>query len=191
MQNLQQIRSFIAIPISDELRNAIKKLLLELRPIHGNVKWIDPDSVHLTLKFLGNISILQVEQISLILKKAVLGISSFKLRTGDKGAFPSLKKPRVYWIGIDEMEDNRLVCIQKKIEGELTKIGFESEGRKFKPHLTIGRVRDYKNIQQVNDTFIAYNFPTVEFNVQNIFLMKSELTPKGAIYSVQNSVKLS
>jgi len=73
----------------------------------------------------------------------------------------------------------------------LTKIGFESEGRKFKPHLTIGRVRDYKNIQQVNDTFIAYNFPTVEFNVQNIFLMKSELTPKGAIYSVQNSVKLS
>lgn len=191
MQDLQQIRSFIAIPISAEVRNEIDKLVVQLKAIRGNIKWVNPNSVHLTLKFLGNISLLQVEQISLILKKAVSGISTFKLRTVDKGAFPSLKNPRVYWIGIHEMENKRLVSIQKKMERELAKIGFESEGRKFRPHLTIGRVRDYKNIQQVNKAFINYRFPAVEFIVQNIFLMKSELTPKGAIYSVQNSVKLS
>jgi 2'-5' RNA ligase len=190
MLDLQQIRSFIAISISSELRDEIERLLAVLKSIPGNIKWVNSDSVHLTLKFLGNISILQVEQINSILKESVNGITTFQLKTSGKGAFPSVKNPRVYWIGIEETENNNLILIQKKIEEELIRIGFESEKRKFSPHLTIGRVRDFKNIQQVNNVFINHDFPTIEFSVQNIFLMKSQLTPRGAIYSVQNSVKL-
>ena len=189
MHTDETIRTFIAIRISSELEQAFKKLLEELKRVQCNVKWVNPESVHLTLKFLGNLTKTKIGEVLEGTKEASRDFSSFQIRTKERGAFPSIKRPRVFWVGL-EADGQTLIQLQNKIDDELSGLGFEKDTRRFHPHLTVGRVRSPKNIGKVIQKFVEYPFPEIEFKVEQILIMKSELTPKGALYSIQNTVSL-
>ncbi len=187
---MQKIRTFIAIKIPSQLEAAFEELIQSMQHIPNKVKWVKPASIHLTLKFLGEITQKDVQRVLDRTERAVANISSFTLKTSQRGAFPSLKRPRVFWVGLTERNGEQLIGLQKNIESELETEGFPKEKREFKPHLTVGRVKSPKNIEEVSKQFMAYQFPEIEFAVNEVVVMKSELTRQGAIYTMQKSFPL-
>ena len=187
---MQTIRTFIAIKISRELEAAFDTLIHSMKKNPGPVRWVNPQSIHLTLKFLGEITPVQVEDVCKGVEKAVTAIPPFSLKSGSKGAFPSPKRPRVFWLGLAETGEPHLFDMQKNIEEEMALCGFPKERRPFKPHLTVGRVKDSREIETISNIFMEYQFPEIEFSADEVLVMKSELTPQGARYSVQKSFPL-
>lgn len=188
--DMQTIRTFIAIKISRELEAAFDTLIRRMRKNPGPVRWVSPQSIHLTLKFLGEITAAQVEEVCKGVEKATAGVPPFSLKSGSKGAFPNPKRPRVFWIGLAETGEPHLFDLQKNIEEEMALCGFPGEERVFKPHLTVGRVKDSRGIEAISNIFMDYQFPEIEFAAGEVLVMKSELTPQGARYSVQKSFPL-
>jgi 2'-5' RNA ligase len=191
---MEQIRSFIAIELPDEVKSALAQLQTQLKT--GKqlpVKWVDPYSIHLTLKFLGNIDLNKVREITGAMEAAAQGISPFKLEIKDLGVFPNLKRVRVVWVGVSG-EVAQLSQLQQRIESNLVPLGFAREARSFTPHLTLARVREQASPdeqQSFGELIASTKFETVyEFDVDSINLMKSQLTREGAIYSRISSIKL-
>jgi 2'-5' RNA ligase len=139
---------------------------------------------------MGNLTTAEVEKVTNAVKRGSVDFSKFNLKTSEKGAFPSLKRPRVFWLGLMENDNQKLLPLQKEIDNKISELGFEKESRKFHPHLTVGRVRSPKNIDEVIQKFMEYPFQEIEFTVDQIFVLKSDLTPKGAFYSVQSTIPL-
>lgn len=163
----------------------------ELIRIGGDVKWVKPESIHLTLKFLGNLAESKIQPVCEVVQKTCERFSTFRLRSGPKGAFPNLRRPKVFWVGLIETNGEILADLQAKLEIVLAEMGFEGEARRFHPHLTVGRVRSPEKIVEITHRFIEYRFPEIEFMVDHVLIMKSELTPRGALYSIQKSVPLT
>ncbi len=192
--NPEEIRSFIAIELPDDVKNRLGKLKEKLeRDEHKFVKWVDPAGIHLTLKFLGNISFKRVEEITDVMKQATQSIPPFRLEISGLGVFPNPKQMRVLWVGIDG-ELDKLMTLQARIDSMLATIGFAKEERPFVPHLTLARLREGTSpIQRrgfgefVSSTVFEDKYP---FRVESVSLMKSQLTPAGAIYSCLSLAKL-
>ena len=191
---MEQIRSFIAIELPAELRLELTQLEAQLKSgKQSGVKWVDPDGIHLTLKFLGNIAVDMVESITRAMEEAVRGISPFQLKVKELGVFPNFKRVQVAWVGMTG-EVDKLAQLQKRIESNLTPLGFVPESRPFAPHLTLARLRAQASLDErqrfgqlvANTTFEAAH--TIE--VDAISLMKSQLTREGAIYNQINSIRL-
>ena len=188
------IRAFIAIELPAELKNELTVLEAQLKknspPV---VKWVDPNSIHITLKFLGEIATDSIDEVMLAIEEAVQGIAPFELEVRELGAFPSLDRAQVIWVGV-KGELEKIAQLQKNIEANAEQLGFSRESRAFSPHLTLGRLRDEArpNDRQrlgkllTNTTFTALH----NVNVNAVNLMKSQLTPTGPIYTCIGSVKL-
>ena len=185
--NSEQIRSFIAIELPRNVKDGLARLRSELeRAEHPFVKWVNPESIHLTLKFLGNIPFKQVAEITKAIEAASKGISPFHLEISGLGAFPNLKQPRVLWVGI-KGEIDKLVSLQQNIDLALAPLGFAKEERPFVPHLTLARIREGASPKErksfgelVMSTSFEISYP---FDVEAVSLMRSQLTPAGAIYT--------
>lgn len=188
---MQKIRTFIAIKIPETLVAAFEKMLSEMRRIDSGVKWVKPKSIHLTLKFLGGVTPAQREKVFAAVAAVVQNERPFALKTALPGAFPSLKRPKVFWLGLQPHHRERLSGIQANLETELAKSDFPKEVRAFKPHLTIGRVKYAKNLAEISEKFATYPFPPTEIPVEEVFVMKSELNRSGAIYTIQKAFQLS
>ena len=190
----QKIRSFIAIELSEEVKTGLRRLQAELKlPQHTFVKCVAPDGIHLTLKFLGNISTQKVAEITRVMEQASLGISPFQLQITEVGAFPNMRQPRVLWVGI-KGELDKLTGWQKRIDNGLVPLGFAKETRPFTPHLTLARVREGCSPGDRRSLGELVMKTPVEFNhalaVNSLNLMKSQLLPGGAVYSRLAEVKL-
>ena len=191
---MEQIRSFIAIELPDDLKLALIRLQEQLKSGKStSVKWVDPYNIHLTLKFLGNISTSIVDKIARALEEAVRGISPFHLEVKGLGAFPSLKRVQVVWVGITG-EVDRLSQLKQRIESGLADLGFVPESRPFTPHLTLARLRDRATPderQNLGQLIASTNLETAfSLDVYSVHLMRSQLTREGPIYSRISSVKL-
>jgi RNA 2',3'-cyclic 3'-phosphodiesterase len=176
------IRCFIAINLSEEIRSSIDNLIAELRKTGTDVAWVRPEKIHLTLKFLGNTDDSLIPKIKECLSKKLSHYNAFYIKIVGVGCFPSSKRPRVLWIGMENSDF--LKGIQKDIDAEVAGFGFALEDRPFSPHLTIGRVRSQKGIADMLMRFEA--FRTADFGsigVKSIHIMKSELKPAGAEYT--------
>jgi 2'-5' RNA ligase len=192
---MEQIRSFIAIELPNELELGLTQLETQLKSDKQPwVKWVNPEGIHLTLKFLGNIAVDRTGEITRAMEEAVHGISPFRLEVKGLGVFPNLRRVQVAWVGISG-EIDKLSQLQKRIETNLTPLGFAPESRAFTPHLTLARLRDRASLDErqrfgqliANTKFeVAY---TIE--VDAISLMRSQLTREGAIYSRISLVELS
>jgi 2'-5' RNA ligase len=190
----QQIRSFIAIELPEEVKSGLRRLQAELKlPQHSFVKCVAPDGIHLTLKFLGNISPQKVAEITGVMEQASQAISPFQLQITELGAFPNMRQPRVLWVGI-KGELDKLKAWQKRIDNGLVPLGFAKESRPFTPHLTLARVRDncspedrrsLGELVMKTPLEVDYALP-----VNSLNLMKSQLLPGGAVYSRLAEVKL-
>jgi 2'-5' RNA ligase len=185
------IRSFIAIDLPEETRTALKDVQEKLKLSGAVVRWLKPRSIHLTLKFLGTIQEAQVEDIALAVAQEIRDQPPITLRPAGLGAFPSPRKPRVIWIGI-EGEVQRLKEIQAGVENGLEPLGFACEKRGFRPHLTIGRVKDRRRLQSLVDAMATLNMePFNSFDADEIILYKSDLRPTGAIYTKLHRMPLA
>jgi 2'-5' RNA ligase len=193
--NAEQIRSFIAIELPDEIKNELKRLMDCLKAVDpGGAKWVDPSGIHLTLKFLGNIPASKVNSIVAAIQASVENFSPFILRIKDLGAFPNLKRAQVIWVGLDGDLDT-LRDLQKKVDFNLSPLGFPPEKRSFTPHLTLARLRETSTPTQrqalgeiLSRTRIDSNFI---IKVNSLSLMRSQLTRSGAIYTRLSSIRIS
>jgi 2'-5' RNA ligase len=187
----QKIRTFIAIALPPAVTLELRKLISQLRPLSKGVKWVNPESIHLTLKFLGNLSAEELLKVFTGMQN-IFQISppGFKLTAAELGAFPSLKRLRVLWVGVSGSGIEALIRLQQLIENEMIEQGFAKEERKFSPHLTLARIKFADHLTELTQAFSSYNFPAVEFMVSDILIMRSDLRPEGAVYSIQKKFPL-
>ena len=185
------IRSFIAVDLPEETRKLLEDIQRELKQCGAAVRWVKPSSIHLTLKFLGNIQPAQVEDIALAVAQEIRDQPPITLRPAGLGAFPNLRKPRIVWIGM-EGEVQRLNGVQARVENALEPLGFVREKRGFRPHLTIGRVKDRRRLQPLIDAMATLDIPPFNsFDADEIILYKSDLRPTGAIYTKLHRMPLA
>jgi len=156
-------------------------------------KWVNPDSIHLTLKFLGNVDAGKIDAIALSMRDAAQSVNPFQLEIKELGAFPNLRRVQVIWVGLSgDME--KLESLQKRIECNLVPLNFPPEKRPFIPHLTLARLHDYTapEKRQALGELVAKtkNDSNLIINVNSISLMRSQLTRTGAIYTRLCSAEL-
>jgi 2'-5' RNA ligase len=181
------IRSFIAIelpPVVTQELTTLEGVLKKRSP--PVVRWVDPQGIHLTLKFLGDVASDRIDEINMAIDEATQGLSPFRLELQEVGAFPNLNRVQVVWVGA-KGELDKLAYLQKQIESNTEQLGFPREERAFTPHLTLGRVRNYtspddrKKLGQIlaQTPFASSQIITVD----SVNLIKSQLTNSGAIYT--------
>jgi len=181
------LRAFIAVEIPSEIHKAIesKTALLRAALDASLVRWVPTDNVHLTLKFLGDVSPANVEMLSQMLSVEVGQHATFALKFGGLGSFPNPRRPRVIWIGIQAPAG--LEALQHGIEAAAATLGYPSEERPFSPHLTIGRVKQNVSSAGVQKIRSALEQTKVgalgTAQVSAVHLFKSDLKPSGAVYT--------
>ena len=188
------IRAFIAIEISPEIRQKLEELSNQLRSeLRGvPVRWVPVENIHLTLKFLGNVSLANLEVLTKLLRAEAAAHPAFEISIGELGAFPSNRRPWV--IKINVQAPSELEAVQRGIETETARLGYDREERPFSPHLTIGRISRNASSGDVRRVSAALDRYKVGFlgamRVDAIHLFQSDLNPAGAVYSKLNSAQL-
>jgi 2'-5' RNA ligase len=188
------IRAFVAIHPPEELLASLRALQKQLQPdlpMHA-VRWTPPEQLHLTMKFLGNIPIANLSDLEAALKTVGEHSASLLLRAAGLGCFPSPGKPRVIWVGL-EGDLAQLQTLQSQIDAALQPWCERNEERSFRPHLTIGRVRETsaRDARHIRERVTAAVIPKLgEWRVGQINLLRSELSPQGAEHTVLASVPL-
>ncbi len=184
---MRTMRAFIAVNIPVEIKQNLQEEIGRLRAlIRGeSVRWVRSEGIHLTLKFLGEISNNSLEEIHQTLEREVRKHPNCTLSVGGFGCFPNRRRPRVLWIGITE-DKGTLAQVQSSIHEKLVPLGFEKEGRSFHPHLTLGRVRrnvSKDDLIQLQDAVNEFTVSQIgQFEVREIHLIESILKPSGAEY---------
>ncbi len=175
------IRAFIAINIDPRIIREISEAIVQLRRAIPEVRWVAPDKIHLTIKFLGDIEPSRVDPIANALEQALKVFPRFTISAKGLGVFPALRRPRVLWVGL---EGSQLVKLAAKVEAALEPLGFVPEGRGFQPHLTIGRWRQFdgtsKKLAEELERWKRYEFGVSQ--VEAVALFQSVLKPDGALH---------
>ena len=187
---MAKIRSFIALDLPEDLIKGLQNLQDKARKHTDCVRWVRPDNIHLTLKFLGAIDEAQVEPIGRILENLTAGIEPFKLQVRGFGAFPNARNPKVIWVGMDDHQQ-RLVQFQEKLEATLATIGFAPEKRGYSPHLTLGRIKESRGKRDIEQLIEKYKDEDLGyFTAGSIVFYRSDLQPSGPVYSSLKSIQL-
>jgi RNA 2',3'-cyclic 3'-phosphodiesterase len=177
------IRAFIALDLPVGVHRSLAALQQEWQQAEAPVSWIKPESIHLTLKFLGNIATEQATEIEGILQELAATHAPFRLQPVGCGAFPSLKQMRVVWAGLQGGVEE-LLGLHKAVEEALIPLGFAPEDRPFRAHLTLGRVKGKRHLQLLQEAILRrQGFQAEAFDVTDVVLYKSELRPEGARYT--------
>lgn len=184
-----RIRTFVAVDVPDEVRRRIGEFQASLKRHGCDVKWVRPENIHITLKFIGDVQEDRIEGLSAALEGAVKGVPPFRISIEGSGLFPGGQRPRVLWVGAGEGSD-MLSELASRVDLGLSALGFEKETRKYSAHLTIGRVRSPKGIQPVVDAMRSAAFEAGVVEAEEIVLMKSDLKPMGAVYTALERIKL-
>jgi 2'-5' RNA ligase len=180
---MDEIRSFIAIEVPQPLKARMEEIQRELRRTDADVKWVRPEAVHLTLKFLGSIRQEDVERISLALAPVIAGGDPFEVRVQGMGCFPNPRNPRVVWLGVDRGKES-LASLQQAVEKKMSELSFPAEGRPFSPHLTLGRVRSPRGKAGLSQAIEKDKGVEIGiFQAREVILFQSELRPSGAVYT--------
>ena len=191
---METIRCFIAVELPFNVKSDLSLLGEQIKQgNHRFVKWVDPQSIHITLKFLGNVSHAIVPKIIEEVSAAVQRASPLSLSLEQTGAFPNWRQPQVIWVGLGGQVE-KLVDLQTRLEKRLIPLGFQRESRSFIPHLTIARVRDGVSPTErqnfgkwVSSTKIEH---IISFEVNSVSVMQSQLSSGGAVYSRLGEAKL-
>jgi RNA 2',3'-cyclic 3'-phosphodiesterase len=182
---MKTIRAFIAIALPGEVKALLsdtgRRLAAEVAA--GAVRWVRPEAMHLTLRFLGDLVVDRLPQIGVALDQTVMGRKSFSLKLGQLGCFPNPKRPRVIWAGIagDEAE---LQALKGALDGLLEPLGWPAETKAFQPHLTLGRIKDER---AGIDLPWGEGLEPLPLRVTAVHLIESQLRPAGPIYTIRHS----
>ncbi|MDX1706972.1 MAG: RNA 2',3'-cyclic phosphodiesterase [Desulfobacterales bacterium] len=186
----ETFRAFVAIDLPERVRSALGAVQQELRSANFRVKWVRPASIHLTLKFLGDIDVARTEAVVEAMTLAANDSSPLVLAPRGLGVFPNARRPRVIWVGLGGQLD-LLKSLQRELEARLADLGFPEESRAFKGHLTLGRVKGKMAAGRLQEALDQLQrFESESFEVDRIILFKSVLQPKGAVYTKVKQVNL-
>jgi len=183
------LRAFLAVFPSPPAEQALNAYVDQLRREQRGVSWVKPGNLHFTLRFLGDISPQQVEAAKQAADAAALGKAAFAVATGAPGAFPSLERPRVVWLGLEEGR-GPLVGLAAELEQALVKAGLGKADKPFAPHLTLGRVREGLPPSALPALLKRCPAPAVKFEAASLRLVRSQLDPRGSIYTVIHEAML-
>jgi RNA 2',3'-cyclic 3'-phosphodiesterase len=186
----QTIRAFVAFPLPESIMIRISDIQERLKSYRLPVRWVKPENVHLTLKFLGEISLNTINGIGEVLEDTVREYAPLMFFIKGLGVFPNIRKPRVLWTGIAG-DIKSLAEIQANLETNLEKKGFAKENKPFKSHLTLGRIKSDIYPENLFDIFRSFSdFTSEPFEAKELVLYKSELKPSGASYTKLKTVYL-
>lgn len=181
------IRAFIAIDLSPEIQNRLDEVLQDYRAQLPDIpiRWVSASNIHLTLKFLGDVSLSNLSLLTEMIQKEISNHHQFDISVGGSGAFPNIRQPRVVWVGVEAPPE--LGAVQNGIEMATARLGYMREERAFSPHLTIGRVSRNATAQDVKAISKALETTRVGFLgatcVEKVHLYRSDLQPTGAVYT--------
>lgn len=187
------LRTFIAINVPPAVLDTITRIQNRFKSLGLHASWVKPGNIHLTLKFLGDTDPDRIPGIQYTLTETLASYTRFQLLLDSVGVFPDTKNPRVLWLGLKD-EEGALKTLQTDIEKALESIGFPKEQQPFSPHVTLARIKSPKGKKKLKEELDAVNpkgISTHPFDVGEIHLYESQLTPKGSIYTLLANFKLN
>jgi 2'-5' RNA ligase len=185
---MQTLRTFIAVRLDAELEENLRRVQDRLgdQVAPRTVRWVRPEGIHLTLKFLGDTPLGKVEEVKAALLRAVTESAPFTFTVAGLGCFPSSRRPRVIWVGLDE-PTGALLRLRDAVEAQVAPLGFPTERRPFNPHLTLGRVNrraSKSEVREIGEVVAASMVGHIdEMAVTSLSYIKSDLRPTGAVYT--------
>jgi 2'-5' RNA ligase len=188
-----KFRAFVALKPPPVCIAELSGIQAALRKELGSrdYKWVDPEQMHITLRFFGSIAGQQVAEIVAKLTKATAGVSSFILRAGTLGCFPSSRKPRVLWMGVQDSAQQSAL-LQRRIQKETGDLGQAPEDRPFSPHLTLARVKEPDRAgRELLERLLRNEWTlSADWQVSEVLLMQSHLSRQGATYEILHAAAL-
>ncbi len=176
------MRSFIAIEVPEEVRKAVHMLKQVIPPDCAKIRWVKPQSIHLTLVFLGEVFNDSLDRI----KGAIAGVAEhhrgFSMAIMGSGTFPNIRRPRVLWVGVIPEAKEPITKLVFDLMDALDFLELE-EKKRFSPHITFGRIKSVHNLQSLQQGIERFSLNSDDFQVREITLFKSELKPGGAEYT--------
>ena len=172
------MRLFIAIDLPNQVRKELANVERALKPLTDSVRWVAPESIHITLKFLGEVPEKQLDDVT----TALTGLSwkPFTISVRGVGFFPGNRSPRVFWAG---MEAPTMQGLAEQLDTRMERLGFDKEKRAFRPHITLARARDNRidsSLVTAAAKYEEHDFGS--FTADHVFLFKSTLKPAGSVY---------
>ncbi len=185
-------RTFVAIEVSAAVKERAAALVRELDHQSTGVRWVKPESMHVTLAFLGEVLAEGIPDVCRAVDVAVQEQSPFGIHLAGVGAFPNVSRPRTVWLGVGEGAE-QLVEIERVLRNQLAELGFPREKRAFTPHLTLGRVREVRRgASQLSEPLAAQrDYNAGRMQVREVIVFSSELNPRGPVYTALGRSKLS
>jgi 2'-5' RNA ligase len=178
----ETIRTFIAFELPENIANAISEVQEQLKKSGLKMRWVKPENIHLTIKFLGNIPTSAIEKVDRAITQSAQRVEPLLLCVKGLGVFPNMRRPRILWAGISGKIDS-LLKLHNGIEDNLEPIGFPRENRPFKGHLTLGRAKSKIDPHRLSGAMEAFrDFESEPFVADRLILFQSELKPNGAVY---------
>ena len=188
---MDQIRTFIAVLISPELKSRIGAIQQSFKALPCDVKWVVEENFHITLRFLGNVGEGKMEAVCAAAQEAAkTGPSRLEMAFSGAGAFPSVRRPQVIWVGARKGEEE-MAELARRLDDALAPLGFEREKKRFNAHLTIGRVRSPRGLESLAEAIQSAEAEDLGSEmIESIAVMKSDLRPSGPEYSVVKEIEL-
>lgn len=182
------IRSFVAVELDSEVKTRLAEIQRQLKAAtpSGAMRWVQPESIHVTLKFLGDVPQERIGAIVAALERACAPVAPLVFAVAEAGCFPDARRPNVVWIGVED-SGGGLLALQQAVERALSPLGYPPEGRPFRPHLTLGRTNrnapgpDLRKVGEAVSSLRVGRLAQVD--VAEIVLMRSDLLPSGARYT--------
>ena len=181
------VRIFFAVPLSEKIKEILGDVISQMKEYPGKLKWVDPESTHLTLKFIGEVGEGNPEAYSNAIRELDLP-APFSIQLNKTGVFPHPRKPRVLWVGIEQSDE--LASLANIIDERLIQEDVEPETRDFHAHLTIARVKGRGLPGETLDTFLNLDIPAISMNVDSVVCYKSDLQASGAVYTALETISL-
>jgi 2'-5' RNA ligase len=181
------IRAFIAVDLPDDVQDCLDTVSTQLKEQMGPVpvRWVPPENIHLTLKFLGDVSLANIDVLTELLELEAATLKPLVISIGSVGAYPKVRNPRVVWVGIEAPQE--LFALQRSIDSQLNRIGYSPENKPFSPHLTLGRVSRNatpQDVRKIGDVLASQKIGFLGVaRIRAIHLYRSDLKPSGAVYS--------
>jgi 2'-5' RNA ligase len=188
---MSRIRTFIAVDIGKENRDRIVSLQESLARTGAAVKWVEPENLHVTLLFLGEVDAREVPRVCRIVQDGVASRPAFSIHVGGVSCFGNPRRPRTIWVGIGEGSEE-LVAIHDDLEGPLEELGYRREERRYTPHVTMGRGKSDRSADDLAAALAKRaDWTAGDVTVEEVLVMGSELTSDGPVYTVLGRAKLA
>jgi len=189
---MKKTRTFVAVEASPAIRHAAQRLIDSLRAAPAQVKWVAPENMHVTLKFLGDVDPREIHNVCRVIEDAAAGVEPFELEIRGAGAFPNLRRPGTVWLGAGQGAE-QLAALARPIEKALQRLGFRREPRRFHGHLTLGRVRrGGPGVGELGELIRQHaDYQAGRMKVRQATVFSSRLGPEGPTYEALGNTKLA